>query len=98
MHNYTNMLRNCIHDVTETAVVMPHLNDRDHITCKLDSLNEKMGNLQRLFGYKEADKNSADTQLQQPKPDLIKLAKDSYGVQLSFQYKKALDTQSKKIS
>ena len=89
VHNYTKMLRNCTIDVKETAVVMPHLRDREFITSKLDSLNEKMGDLQRLFGYKQVEKNS-DAQLQH-KPDLLKLAEESYGVKLSFQYQTALD-------
>ena len=45
VHNYTNMLKNCVHDVTETTIVVPHLNDRALIASKMDSLENKIADL-----------------------------------------------------
>lgn len=43
--DYTNMLRNCVKDITETTMVIPHLNEKGLIDSKLDSLNKKMNDL-----------------------------------------------------
>lgn len=91
------MLRNCVKEITETTMVVPHLNEKGLIDSKLDSLNKKMNKLQQVFGYKRTKKSVSEVRGNQ-KIDLIKQGEESYGVKLSFQYEKALADSSKTMS
>ena len=55
VQKYTNALRGAVHDVTQTTVIVPHLQDEKLVANRMKSLNKKMNNLERLFGYRRPD-------------------------------------------
>ena len=91
VHKYTKMLKTCVHDITETTVIVPHLRDKDLIDSKLDALNDKINDLQRVFGYKKiGSKVTGDGMTsiatKHRQQDLVKQGEEQFGVKLSFQY------------
>ena len=79
-----------MHDVTQTTVIVPHLQDEKLRANRMKSLNKKMNNLERLFGYRRPDPSGEKIERQVPE-DLIREQNNAFGVQLSFQYQKALE-------
>lgn len=61
MLKYTEKLKNCVKDVTETTFVVPKLSDGNLVERKLDSLNRNIDDLQRMFGYKPSSSNESDS-------------------------------------
>ena len=86
---YTNLLKSCVHDVAETTEVIPHLNDQALVSEKLETLDQKICNLERVFGYKRVDHVLKGGHVDK-KQDLVEQGEDSYGIKLSFQYEEAL--------
>ena len=62
---------------------LSNTNDESVKIKKIKELNQWMEELQKDFGYKD--------QRVGPKPNLIKMAEDKYGVRLSIQYRNALE-------
>ena len=62
---------------------LSNTNDESLKIKKTKELNQWMEELQKEFGYKDQHIG--------PKPNLIKMAEDKYGVRLSIQYRNALE-------
>ena len=84
MREYSENLISALKSVSNTNKDLLRVQDPDQLNARYKNLKKTMDGLEKKFGYKRNPEEPKEDEM-----DLIKLAKESYGITLSLEFHKA---------